>query len=178
MLPVRQMGAFRAWRRDASGLIVDEFNAPNSGEKWSCGVAPFVEPWHASASQWPENIGIVVRRLWSKRSHSRMVEFSYRVIFQLAPSTPKYSNLGHCIPIWSLRRISVFQLGSFWGGIFHFGPSSSTYIPLWPPVMELFHYGPHQCRLSVVAGVLGGTHCESVWSRFGMVMLRPFYVRY
>ena len=48
---------------------------------------------------------------------------------------------------------------------------------MWPPVMELFHYGPHQCRLSVVAGVLGGTHSESVWSRFGMVMLRPFYVR-
>ena len=45
-------------------------------------------------------------------------------------------------------------------------------------VMELFHYGPHRCRLSVVAGVLGGTHCESVWSRFGMVMLRPFYVRH
>ena len=46
---------------------------------------------------------------------------------------------------------------------------------MWPPVMELFQYGPHRCRLSVVAGVLGGTHCESVWSRFGMVMLRPFY---
>eukprot|EP01047_Picozoa_sp_COSAG01_P142537 COSAG01_NODE_73841_length_234_cov_949.051852_1_plen_46_part_01 len=44
-----------------------------------------------------------------------------------------------------------------------------------PPVIELFHYGPVQCRLSVVAGVLGGTHCESVWSRFRMVMLRPFY---
>ena len=42
--------------------------------------------------------------------------------------------------------------------------------------MELFHYGPLRRRLSVVAGVLGGTHCESVWSRFGtsMVMLRPF----
>eukprot|EP01047_Picozoa_sp_COSAG01_P144983 COSAG01_NODE_77048_length_172_cov_31.013699_1_plen_26_part_01 len=26
---------------------------------------------------------------------------------------------------------------------------------MWPPVMELFHYGPVQCRLSVVAGVLG-----------------------
>eukprot|EP01046_Picozoa_sp_COSAG06_P090197 COSAG06_NODE_36540_length_446_cov_0.518732_1_plen_26_part_10 len=24
-----------------------------------------------------------------------------------------------------------------------------------PPVIELFHYGPVQCRLSVVAGVLG-----------------------
>ena len=102
----------------------------------------------------------------------------YRVIFQFGPSTPNYSNLGHCIPIWSLFRIPVFQLGSFWGRIFHFGPFSSTYIPMCPPVMELFQYGPHRCRLSVVAGVLGGTHCESVWSRFGMVMLRPFYVRY
>ena len=32
---------------------------------------------------------------------------------------------------------------------------------MWPPVMELFQYGPLRCRLSVVAGVLGGTHCES-----------------
>ena len=31
--------------------------------------------------------------------------------------------VGH-IPIWSLRRISVFQLGSFWGGLFHFGPGA------------------------------------------------------
>ena len=109
---------------------------------------------------------------------SNFAEFYFRVIFQFGPSTPNYSNLGHCIPIWSLFRIPVFQLGSFWGRIFHFGPFSSTYIPMCPPVMELFQYGPHRCRLSVVAGVLGGTHCESVWSRFGMVMLRPFYVRY
>ena len=88
------------------------------------------------------------------------------MIFQFGPSTPNYSNLGHCIPIWSLFRIPVFQLGSFWGRIFQFGPFSSTYIPMCPPVMELFQYGPHRCRLSVVAGVLGGTHCESVWSRF------------
>ena len=58
--------------------------------------------------------------------------FIYRVIFHFGPSTPKYSMLVGHIPIWSLRRISVFQLGSFWGGIFHFGHSFSTYIPLWP----------------------------------------------
>ena len=29
--------------------------------------------------------------------------------------------------------------------------------------MDLFHYGTQRCRLSVAAGVLGGTHCESVW---------------
>ena len=84
------------------------------------------------------------------------------MIFQFGPSTPNYSNLGHCIPIWSLFRNPVFQLGSFWGRIFQFGPFSSTYIPMWVTVMELFQYGPHRCRLSVVAGVLGGTHCESV----------------
>ena len=55
-----------------------------------------------------------------------------RVIFHFGPSTPNYSMLVPHIPIWSLRRISVFQLGSLWGGIFHFGPSFSTYIPLWP----------------------------------------------
>ena len=86
-----------------------------------------------------------------------ITDFNKRVIFQLAPSTPNYSNLGHCIPIWSLFRIPVFQLGSFWGRIFHFGPFSSTYIPMCPPVMELFQYGPHRCRLSVVARAAAGT---------------------
>eukprot|EP01049_Picozoa_sp_SAG25_P021106 SAG25_NODE_7648_length_469_cov_0.951351_2_plen_82_part_01 len=29
------------------------------------------------------------------------------MIFQLAPSTPKYSNLGHCIPIWGNVSVRV-----------------------------------------------------------------------
>ena len=99
----------------------------------------------------------------------------FRVIFHFGPSTPKYSMLVGNIPIWYLGEISLFHLGSFWGRIFHFGPSASTYIPFWPLSWGIFHYGPHRCRLSVVAGVLGRTHCESVWSRFGMVILVPSY---
>ena len=98
------------------------------------------------------------------------------------------------IPFWSFDP-QIFHVGTPYSDLVP--PSNFSIpirvilgwdIPFWSffldiysivaPVMELFHYGPHQCRLSVVAGVLGRTHCESVWSRFGMVMLRPFYVRY
>ena len=33
------------------------------------------------------------------------------------------------LPIWSLFRIPVFQLGSFWGRIFHFGPRQQILDP-------------------------------------------------
>ena len=77
------------------------------------------------------------------------------------------------IPFWSFDP-QIFHVGTPYSDLVP--PSNFSIpirvilgwdIPFWSffldiysivaPVMELFHSGPHRCRLSVVAGVLGGT---------------------
>jgi hypothetical protein len=85
---------------------------------------------------------------------------------------PQIFHVGQNIPIWSLRQISVFHLGSFWGEIFHFGPCGSTYIPLWHLLWIYSIMSPNEDLTST------GTGTSTVPYRYRTVHSRSSLYRY